>query len=335
LFGASLSELAIILAIAAAVGALLIALLFPYISGDRAQSRVDNYAASGKDRNSKFSLRAKPEDQKDGRRKLIQDSLKQVEDAEKTKKKKKKSIASLIAQAGLSMSMTMFWVVSAGVGLVFAIAALIAGANLYVAPVAFIIGFLGLPRWVINHLANRRRMTFLNDFADAIDVMVRGLKSGLPVNETIKIISTEMRDPVGPEFVEVVDGQRIGITVDQGIERMAERVPLAEVNFLSIVMGIQAKTGGNLSEALSNLSRVLRDRKKMKAKIKAVSQEAKSSAFIIGALPFFMIGAIYLLSPDYIMLMFTTKIGNIMLVLSGIWMTIGMLVMKKMINFEI
>ena len=129
-------------------------------------------------------------------------------------------------------------------------------------------------------------MSFLNDFADAIDVMVRGLKSGLPVTDAMKVIATETAPPVGPEFIEVVEGQRIGITIDQGIERMFERMPLAEVNFLAIVMAIQSKTGGNLSEALSNLSKVLRDRKKMKAKITAVSQEAKSSAAIIGSLPF-------------------------------------------------
>jgi tight adherence protein B len=238
-------------------------------------------------------------------------------------------------QAGLETTMTTFWLGSLVLGLVLAVLSFVFGGSIYLAPVLFIIGFLGIPRWLVKHLAHRRQMTFLDDFADAIDVMVRGLKSGLPAAETIKIISTEMRDPVGPEFVEVVDGQRIGISIDQGIERMAERVPLPEVSFLAIVMSIQAKTGGNLSEALSNLSRVLRDRKKMKAKVRAVSQEAKSSAWIIGSLPIFMLGVMYLMSPDYIMLMFTTTIGNIMLGVSGVWMAMGIFVMKKMISFEI
>jgi tight adherence protein B len=132
-----------------------------------------------------------------------------------------------------------------------------------------------------------------------------------------------------------VEGQRIGISVDQGIERMVERIPLAEVNFLAIVMAIQSKTGGNLSEALGNLSRVLRDRKKMKAKIRSMSQEAKSSAAIIGSLPFVIMGALSILNPEYLNPLFNTTIGNTMLGTCAAWMTTGVLVMRKMINFQI
>jgi tight adherence protein B len=209
------------------------------------------------------------------------------------------------------------------------------GLPLLALPVVFIVGCFGLPRWVVGYLVRRRQNKFLNDFADAIDVMVRGLKSGLPVAETVKIIASEISEPVGPEFAEVVDGQKVGISIDQGIERMAERMPMAEVSFLAIVMSIQAKTGGNLSEALGNLSRVLRDRKRMKNKVRSVSQEAKSSAAIIGSLPFCMIGAIYVMSPEYIELLFQTKIGNIALAGCAVWMTMGMMTMKKMINFDI
>ena len=145
---------------------------------------------------------------------------------------------------------------------------------------------------------------------------------------------TETPPPVGPEFLEVVEGQRIGITIDQGIERMFERMPLAEVNFLGIVMNIQSKTGGNLAEALNNLSKVLRDRKKMKAKIRAVSQEAKASAAIIGSLPLLIMGAMTVLNPEYLNPMWDTKIGNIMMVGSALWMRTGVLVMRKMINFD-
>ena len=151
--------------------------------------------------------------------------------------------------------------------------------------------------------------------------MVRGLKAGLPVSDAMKIIAAESGPPVGPEFLEVVEGQRVGITIDQGIERMYERMPLSEVNFLGIVMAIQAKTGGNLSEALNNLSKVLRDRKKMKAKIRAVSQEAKSSAAIIGSLPFVIMGALTILNPDLSQCRCShTDTGNIMLVGCGLWM---------------
>jgi len=224
---------------------------------------------------------------------------------------------------------------SAVSGAVFFIAPLLAGAPVYAGAGAAFVGFLGFPRWFLGFLRRRRQEVFLNDFADAIDVMVRGLKAGLPVSEAMKIIATESGPPVGPEFAEVVDGQRIGISIDQGIERMVERMPLAEVNFLAIVMTIQSKTGGNLSEALSNLSRVLRDRKKMKNKVRAVSQEAKSSAAIIGALPFVIMGGLTVLNPTYLNPMFDTTTGNMLLVGSGTWMLMGVLVMRKMINFEI
>jgi tight adherence protein B len=335
-FGQSLTEFALVAAIVVVVACLFIAIFYPYLVADRASDRVKGVAGGGRESsNSSFGFWRKQEDNKDGRRKNIQDALKQVETAEKAKARKKMTLKSKIAQAGLDVSMQKFWIISVVAGAVLTVGALVAGLPLLALPLVFIVGTLGLPRWVVGHLARKRQNKFLNDFADAIDIMVRGLKSGLPVAETIKIIASELSDPVGPEFAEVVDGQRVGISIDQGIERMADRVPLAEVGFLAIVMSIQSKTGGNLSEALGNLSRVLRDRKKMKAKIRSVSQEAKSSATIIGALPFLMIGAIYLMSPDYMTLMFTTRIGNIALAVCAVWMSIGMFTMKKMINFDI
>jgi tight adherence protein B len=334
-FGESLAELAMILAIVVTVGSILVAIFFPYISGDRSRDRFKGIASSGKDSASGSWFSRKQDEPKDGRRKNIQDALKQVETADKLKAKKKLTLQGQIAQTGLELSMGKFWGLSAFAGLALSVGGAVLGLPLLSLPVVFIVGCFGLPRWIIGFIARRRQNKFLNDFADAIDIMVRGLKSGLPIAETIKIISSELSEPVGPEFAEVVDGQRVGISIDQGVERMAERLPLAEVSFLAIVMSIQSKTGGNLSEALANLSRVLRDRKKMKNKIRSVSQEAKSSAFIIGSLPFCMMGAIYVMSPDYMMLLFTTRIGNIALGICAVWMTIGMMTMKKMINFEI
>jgi tight adherence protein B len=220
-------------------------------------------------------------------------------------------------------------------GVILAVVPLIFGIPWYVSVLAGIAGTFGLPRWFLGFVRRRRQNVFLNDFADAIDVMVRGLKAGLPVSDAMKVIAAESGPPVGPEFSEVVEGQRVGITIDQGIERMYERMPMSEVNFLGIVMSIQAKTGVNLSEALNNLSKVLRDRKKMKAKIRSVSQEAKSSAAIIGALPFVIMAALMVLNPQYLNPLFHTTAGNIMLVGCGLWMLTGVLVMRKMINFEI
>ena len=181
-------------------------------------------------------------------------------------------------QAGLDISTRLYYMVALVLGVLIGFGVFVAGVPWYVAILAGLAGFLGLPRWVLKFLRRRRQQIFLNDFADAVDIMVRGLKACLPLSDAMKVIAAETPAPVGPEFLEVVEGQRVGIAIDQGIERMFERMPLAEVNFLSIVIAIQSRTGGNLAEALANLSKVLRDRKRMKQKIAAVSQEAKASA---------------------------------------------------------
>jgi tight adherence protein B len=333
-FGGDIKNIAFMFTVAIAVGGLAIAILYPMMTANKASKRVELIAESKKDGKGNSFRNRFAEDKSDSRRRQIQDSLNQIGNEEK-QRKKKVTLRTLIQQAGLETSPNTFWIISAVVGLGFAIGPLMFGLPWFVAAGLGFVGFLGLPRWFLGFLRKRRQNIFLNDFADAIDVMVRALKAGLPVSESMKIIASESGPPVGPEFLEVVEGQRIGITIDQGIERMVERMPLSEVNFLAIVMTIQSKTGGNLSEALTNLSRVLRDRKKMKAKIRSVSQEAKSSAAIIGSLPFVIMGALTMLNPNYMSPLFQTSLGNVLLVASGTWMTIGVLVMRKMIQFEI
>ena len=333
-FGGDITNLALIFTVAIAVGGLAIAVLYPLIVSNKSGKRIEQIADGKKDTRGN-SLRARlAEDKSDNRRRQIQDSLNQLGDEQK-QRKRKATLRTLIQQAGLDTPVRMFWVMSALAGVGFAVAPFMFGLPWFVSAGLGFVGFLGLPRWVLGYLRKRRQNVFLNDFADAIDVMVRALKAGLPVSEAMKIISTELGAPVGPEFLEVVEGQRIGISIDQGIERMFERMPLSEVNFLAIVMTIQSKTGGNLSEALGNLSRVLRDRKKMKMKIRSVSQEAKSSAAIIGSLPFVIMGALTMLNPNYMNPLFETSLGNVLLVGSATWMTTGVLVMRKMIQFEI
>jgi tight adherence protein B len=336
LFGEDLTQIAFVFMVAMAVGGLAIGLLLPMFSDGASSKRVKAVTEGGKAAApQKMSLRARlMADAKDSRRKQIQESLKQIEEREK-QRKKRLTLRALIAQTGIDIPVRMFWMISAGVGAVCAILPFLFGLPWYIAPVAGFAGFLGLPRWALGFLRTRRQNVFLNDFADAIDVMVRGLKAGLPVTDAMKVIAAESGPPVGPEFSEVVEGQRVGIALDQGFERMYERMPLSEVNFLAIVMAIQSKTGGNLSEALNNLSKVLRDRKKMKAKIRAVSQEAKSSAAIIGALPFVIMLALTVLNPDYLDPLLFTKTGNMMLLGCGLWMGTGVLVMRKMINFKV
>ena len=334
-YGQDLTQLAFMGMVAAAVGGVLIALIFPMFSAGSASRRIKDIVDNKKGSSAKQNTLSRLIDgQKDSRRKQIQESLKQFEEREK-QRKKKLTLRTLIAQSGLDIQIRAFWIASFVTGAVFAFVPLVFGIPWYVCIVAGIVGVMGFPRWFLGFLRRRRQNVFLHDFADAIDVMVRGLKAGLPITDAMKVIAAESGPPVGPEFSEVVEGQRIGISIDQGIERMFERMPLSEVNFLGIVMAIQAKTGGNLSEALGNLSKVLRDRKKMKAKIRSVSQEAKSSAAIIGALPFVIMGGLSLLNPSYMSPLFHTSIGNVMLVGCGTWMTIGVLIMRKMINFDI
>jgi tight adherence protein B len=333
-FGQDLSQIAFVFMVAVAVGGMALAIFFPFFANAAASKRIQAVTSSSK-MPVKQTLRSRlMEDPKDTRRKQIQDSLNQLGEREK-QRKKKINLRTLIAQSGIDMSIRTFWMLSVFLGAIMALAPFVFSLPWYVSVGTGLVGFLGFPRWFIKFLRTRRQNTFLNDFADAIDVMVRGLKSGLPVTDAMKIIASESGPPVGPEFNEVVEGQRIGISVDQGIERMVERIPLAEVNFLAIVMAIQSKTGGNLSEALGNLSKVLRDRKKMKAKIRSMSQEAKSSAAIIGSLPFVIMGALTVLNPEYLNPLLYTNTGNIMLGTCAAWMMTGVLVMRKMINFEI
>jgi tight adherence protein B len=333
-FGGDIKDLAFMFTVAIAVGGLAIAVLYPLMTANKAGKRLEQISEGKKDGKGNAARARFAEDKSDSRRRQIQDSLNQIGNEEK-QRKKKATLRNLIQQAGLETSTNVFWIFSAVVGAGFALAPVFFGLPWFVAAGLGFVGFLGLPRWFLGYLRKRRQNIFLNDFADAIDVMVRALKAGLPVSESMKIIASESGPPVGPEFLEVVEGQRIGITIDQGIERMVERMPLSEVNFLAIVMTIQSKTGGNLSEALTNLSRVLRDRKKMKQKIRSISQEAKSSAAIIGSLPFVIMGALTMLNPNYMSPLFETSMGNVLVVASGTWMTIGVLVMRKMINFEI
>ncbi len=171
-------------------------------------------------------------------------------------------------------------------------------------------------------------------FATAIDVIVRSVKSGLPTSDALRIVAQEFRDPVGGEFRKLVEGMKVGLTVEQGLKKMYESMPTTEVSFFGIVMTIQQKTGGNLSEALGNLAAVLRDRKRLQGKIKAMSSEAKASAMIIGSLPPGVAGIVYVTTPDYISLLFTEHTGNLLLAGCAIWMGLGIAVMRKMINFK-
>jgi tight adherence protein B len=296
---------------------------------DRASKRLDSLARPGVERKSRKPA-ADPATQ---RKRAVQDTLKELE--QKQKKRSRLSLRARLEGAGLKSTPRAFYIASLVAGVVLGLIVYVMSKNPAVAGLGFFAGALGLPRWFLNFLRTRRQKAFSRDFANGLEVIVRGVKAGLPVSECLKIIATESPPPLGPEFMEVVEGQKMGIPLDQSLQRLYERMPIPEVNFFVIVLAIQQKTGGNLSEALGNLARVLRDRKKLRMKIQAMSSEAKASAMIIGALPVLVMGAMELARPDYISILFRERIGNVLLIGCGLWMLTGVLIMKKMINFKI
>jgi tight adherence protein B len=259
----------------------------------------------------------------------------QVKEAERTKRKSRVTLEAKLRHAGLALPVETFWIISVGVGVSVALAALVLGQKPLVAlGVGFSAG-LGLPRWVVGFLAAKRAKKFTAEFADAVDIIVRGVKSGLPVHDCLKIIAKECSAPLGPEFQRLNENIAMGVTMDQALEKMYDRMPTSELRFFAIVMSIQQKAGGNLAEALGNLSQVLRSRKLMREKIKAMSSEAVSSAGIIGSLPPAVVLLISLWTPDYMAPMFNDPRGHLMLMGGVFWMSMGIFVMKKMIAFKI
>ena len=312
--------------VATAIGGVAYVFIYPLLSGER---KVEQRRAS--------VARAEPvarvtRTQQRSRREQVEETLKEID--VKAKKPKSLPLAMKIAQAGLSWSKNQFLMISAGLALVSFLAVFVmAGSILPALGVAFAAAF-GAPRWLLAFLKKRRQKQFLNHFPDGVDVIVRGIKSGLPLLDSLKIIALDAQEPIKSEFKSIVETQTIGMPIGEACTKLYDRMPLPEANFFGIVISIQQKAGGNLSEALGNLSRVLRDRKKMKAKIQAMSMEAKASASIIGALPVCVGTLVWLTSPDYIELLWTTELGRFMMMGCAMWMSIGIFVMKKMINFD-
>jgi tight adherence protein B len=270
-------------------------------------------------------------DQRATRKKQIAEGLRDLERANR----KRRNLQAKIEQAGLSMSRGRFVAVSLMFGLLLGAAAWIESKNALLAAMVVVIGSAGLPRLLLERLRRRRIAKFVANFPNAIDIIVRGIKSGLPLGDTIRIAANEGAEPVRSEFVKVVESLSLGLTLPEAVERMAQRTPVAETNFFSIVISIQGQAGGNLSEAIGNLSRVLRERKKMKGKIAAMSMEAKASAAIIGAVPFLVVGALYASSPAYVSLLWITTHGRMIAGVALCWMAVGVAMMKKMITFDI
>ncbi len=292
----------------------------------RAHSLVSGGPAASRVRNAK-AVANSPE----ARRKAI---LKTLKDQDRQQKKATLSIAARLQQAGLTFSEKQFWIGSAVFGLVIGALSLPFGKSPLIAlGLAFAAG-VGLPRWIVGFLAKARMKKFTEAFSDAIDIIVRGIKSGLPVHDCLKIIGKECPEPLAGEFRRLVENVGMGMAMDQSLEKMYERMPTNELRFFAIVLAIQQKTGGNLAEALNNLSVVLRGRKLMREKIKALSSEAIASSFIIGSLPPGVVTMISVTSPKYMAPLFTDPRGHLLLMAAIFWMSLGIFVMRKMINFK-
>jgi tight adherence protein B len=305
---------------------------FAFAGGDERTQKRFNAVAKPKGRISA----AKAQIDTAQKRKSVATLLKDVEKNQAAMREKNRpTLRRRLEQAGfVNASPRNYWIVCGALGLVTAVVCLVTGQSKLVLALAVFGVSLGLPRWVLGFLSARRKKLFTKEFAGAIDVIVRSVRSGLPTNEALRIVARETPDPVGIEFTRLVDGLKVGVTLEQGLKKMHESMPTAEVGFFAIVMTIQAKSGGKLSEALSNLAFVLRDRKRLEGKIKAMSSEAKASAGIIGSLPPVVMGIVWLTTPAYINLLFTERVGNLMLAGCVIWMGAGITVMRGMINFK-
>jgi tight adherence protein B len=270
------------------------------------------------------------------RKRAVEATLREAE--EKAKLRKNRSKPPLIVrmrQGNIGWSRNTFYLISAATGVAaFLFFFIITGLGALPAVGFGVAAGLLLPNWYVKFKRKRRFKKFTAEFPNAIDIIVRGIKAGLPLGDCLKVIATETQDPVNGEFKTLVEDQTLGLPIDEAVQRLPDRIPLVEASLFSIVIAIQSRTGGNLSEALGNLSRVLRERKKMEGKIKAMSGEAKASALIIAILPLAVVGVLYFTSPEYVALLFATQIGKVVLVACGLMMVTGTLTMRKMINFD-
>jgi tight adherence protein B len=324
-----MQTLAMFLLVALAAGGVIWVFVYPILSGERkAEQRQESIVRSEPAARVAAASRTGPKVRRD----QIEETLKELE--VRQKKQKNLPLAMRISQAGLTWSKRQYILISVAIGAALFVAIFLVGGGLLAGTGAGFAGGFGVPRWLLAFLKKRRENKFLHNFPDAVDVIVRGVKAGLPLGDCLRIIANETPEPVRSEFRTIVEAQTIGISMGDACAKLFERMPLPEANFFGIVVSIQQRAGGNLSEALGNLSRVLRDRKKMKAKIQAMSMEAKASAVIIAALPFCVMILVYISSPNYIELLWTHPTGRLMMACCAAWMSVGVFVMKKMINFD-
>ena len=271
------------------------------------------------------------------RKEALSKRLKEQEDEKKEKDKKKNNntVKIMLQQAGINLSPLHFWGFALILGIVVGGVLSLAGFSPIKSVIAALISFLFVPRMILNHLRKRRQKEFLENFSDALDSVVRLLKAGTPISEAISMLSKEYSGAIGEEMTTIYDRQKIGVPLHEAAQEAVSRMPLTEMSMFATALTIQAQTGSSLSTILTSLSGTIRDRFKLKRKVKALSQEAMSSAGIIAALPFLVMGGLYFSNPDYLMLLFTTVVGKMLFWGAMGWMALGAFVMKQMVNFKV
>ncbi len=274
-------------------------------------------------------------DNADRRRAEIAKKLKHQDDESGSRKKKKNTLRNKLQQTGHDISIPKFFMYSIISGIICTMIAFFMKVSMVLMFLICMIGFFGLPRFVIGRMGARRRKKFIEEFADALEAMVRLLKSGMPVAEAISMVAREYSGPIGEEMTQIYEAQRIGVPLHEAAMDAADRMPLPEVKMFATGLAIQAQTGSSLSEILSNLADTIRARYKLARKVKSLSSEAKASAGIIGALPIVVGGGMYLLKPEHVMVLVENPTGKVMLAGAIIWMSLGILSMKIMINFKV
>ena len=248
---------------------------------------------------------------------------------------KAEALALRLDRTGKSWTVSQYLYASLAVALFVALILFLKSGSAALAGFVGLLVGAGLPHLVVNFMISKRTNAFNAKFPDAIELLVRGLRSGLPVTETLAVVAQEVPGPVGQEFKAIVERIKIGRTMEESLQDTADRLGIPEFNFFCITLAIQRETGGNLAETLSNLSDVLRKRAQMKMKIRAMSSESKASAYIVGALPFMVFTMIWWINPSYIGGFFTDE----RLIVTGlgglVWMSLGAFIMAKMVSFEI
>lgn len=268
---------------------------------------------------------------RESRRKNVQEALKQ-QAAENSKKRL--TVANMLFQAGMTTTPAAFIRNSIIFGGVLFVILFVVQVPLHFAAIFAVAGGYLLPRLYVMRKRAKYQDQFLDELPNAVEAIVRGVKTGLPLNDSMRVVAKDTKEPVRSEFGRVLDQQSFGFSMTDAVQILLERVPLPEVNFFVVVISVQQQSGGNLSEALSNLARVLRNRKKMKQKVKAMSSEAKASAGIIGSLPIVVAVMVSVVSPSYLLPLINTSVGQLCLGAGVLMLFVGIFTMSRMVKFE-